>query len=86
MNVVARGDDPRLVKTAIELNDNFAISVVVHFFEFANVTWKERLLVGSSFSMTKNVAVEKTFANMRDGRKRVRSTAGTKIFVNLSGT
>lgn len=37
-DVVSWGDDTGLVEAAVQLNDNFAIAVVVNFLEFANVT------------------------------------------------
>jgi len=38
LNVVAGRDDTSLIEAAIELDDYFAVSMIVHFFEFANVT------------------------------------------------
>jgi hypothetical protein len=38
LNVVTGRDDTSLIEAAIELDDYFAISMIVHFFEFANVT------------------------------------------------
>jgi type II secretory pathway component PulJ len=38
-DIVSWGDDTGLVEAAVQLNDNFAIAVVVNFLELANVTW-----------------------------------------------
>lgn len=38
LDVVARGDDTGLVKTAVELDDDLAVAVVIDLLELANVT------------------------------------------------
>jgi hypothetical protein len=38
LNVVAWRDDTSLVEAAIELDDYFTVPMIIHFFEFANVT------------------------------------------------
>ena len=37
LNVVTRRDDTSLVESAVELNNDLAVSVVIDFFEFANI-------------------------------------------------
>jgi hypothetical protein len=38
-DIVTRRDDTSLVETAVELNDDFAVSVVIDFLEFTNVAF-----------------------------------------------
>ena len=41
-NVVTRADNTAFVESPIELDNNFAGTVVVNNLEFANVAWQER--------------------------------------------
>ena len=45
LHVVARRDDTGLVDAAVELDDNFAVAVVVNLLELADVTCKVAALV-----------------------------------------
>jgi len=38
LDIVARRDDTSLVETAVELDDNLAVSVVIDFLEFTDVS------------------------------------------------
>lgn len=39
LHIVAWGDDTALVETTVELDDDFAVAVVVDFFKLANVAF-----------------------------------------------
>ena len=43
-HIVARRDDTRLIETAVELDDDFAVAVIVNFFEFTNIAFYEQLV------------------------------------------
>lgn len=47
LDVVPRANDASLVQAAIELNDDFAVAVVVYFFEFTNVAFLREKLSAS---------------------------------------
>ena len=44
LDIVSRRDDTGLINAAVELNDDFAIAVIINFFELANVALKELAL------------------------------------------
>jgi hypothetical protein len=46
LDIKARADNGALVQTTEQVNNNFAGSVVINNFEFANVTWRQQLIEG----------------------------------------
>lgn len=50
LDIEARRNDTRLVDAPVELNDDFAVAVVVDFFEFANVAFLRFVLASLRFN------------------------------------
>jgi len=63
-DVVAGGDDTSLVETAVQLNDNLAVAVVIDLLELANVACKKKKNVSKEI-----VAIAKTAFKLKNKTK-----------------